>query len=131
MPLHAIWFLKKGDQRPSEVLPFGRVEILGAFLVQLADLLIEFVVHSFLTGALDTELDVIAVLPLIPGQMMKADKQTFDPLFGGPFPLEGVIVALLDLAPLFGEQTFQQIFPANEGLRLGCLLHFRITEVMA
>ena len=85
---------------------FSRVEILGAFLVQLADLLVEFVIHSFLTGALDTELDVIAVLPLIPGQMVEADKQTFGPLLGGPFFLEGVVVALLDMAPLLGEQTF-------------------------
>jgi hypothetical protein len=129
MPLHAIWFLKKGDQRPSEVLPFSRVEILGSSLVEFADLLIEFVVHSFLAGAFDSVLDVIAVLPLIPGKVVELDKQTFDPFLGGlPLP-ESVVMALLELAPLLGQQTFQKVLPSYLSLRLSRQFDFHIKEV--
>jgi len=65
MSLHAIWFLKEGNNGPSKVLPFRRVEILGPLLIKAADLLIHFVVHSFLPGSPDLVLDVIAVIPLI------------------------------------------------------------------
>jgi hypothetical protein len=68
--------------------------------------LIEFVVHSFLTGASDPVLDVIAVIPLIPSKVVQANKQTFDPLLGGLPLVEGVVVALLELTPLFGKETF-------------------------
>jgi len=66
LSLVAIRFLEEGDNGPTEVLPLGRGEILGAGLAQLTDLLVEFVVHSFLAGSTDTVLDVVAVVPLIP-----------------------------------------------------------------
>jgi len=51
-------------------------------LVELTDLLVEFVVHSFLAGSADAVLDVIAVVPLILGKVVEVDKQAFDPLPG-------------------------------------------------
>jgi len=60
-----IRFLEEGDNGPAEVLPLSRGEILGAGLAQLTDLLVELVVHSFLAGAADTVLDIVAVVPLI------------------------------------------------------------------
>jgi len=51
-------------------------------LVELADLLVEFVVHSFLEGSTDAVFDVVAVVPLIPGKVVEADKQAFDPSLG-------------------------------------------------
>jgi len=41
-------------------------EILGAGLVVLTDLLVNFVVHSFLAGLMDTVFDIVAVVPLVP-----------------------------------------------------------------
>ena len=51
-------------------------------------------------------LDIIAVIPLIPSKVVQANKQTFDPLLGGLPLVEGVVVALLELTPLFGKETF-------------------------
>jgi len=99
MSLVSIRFLEEGDNGPSDVLPLSRGEILGAGLVELADLLVEFVIHSFLVGLTDTVLDAIAVIPLIPGQVVEADKQAFDPSLGRLPTPQRVVVALLDLAP--------------------------------
>ena len=82
MSLVSIRFLEEGDNGPSEVLPLSRGEILGAGLVELADLLVEFVVHSFLVSSADAVFDVVAVVPLIPGEVVEADKQAFDPPLG-------------------------------------------------
>jgi len=57
MSLVSISFLEEGDNGPTEVLPLGRGEILRAGLVELADLLVEFAVHSFLAGSMDTVFD--------------------------------------------------------------------------
>jgi len=113
MSLVAIRFLEEGDNGPMEVLPLGRGEILGAGLAKLADLLVEFVVYSFLAGSADTVL-VVAVVPLIPSWVVEANVQAFDPLLGRlPTPLR-IAVALLDLAPLFGQETFKEVLPADE-----------------
>jgi len=82
MSLVSIGFLEEGDNGPSEVLPLRRGEILGAGLVKLADLLVELVVHSFLAGSADTVLDVVVVVPLIPGKVVETYKQSFDPPLG-------------------------------------------------
>jgi len=82
MSLVSIGLLEEGDNGTSEVLPLSRGEILGAGLVELADLFVEFVVHSFLAGLADTVLDVVPVVPLIPGKVVEADTQAFDPLLG-------------------------------------------------
>jgi len=80
MSLVSIRFLVEGDDRPTEVLPLDRGEILGAGLVELTDLLVKFVVHSFLAGTTDTVFDVITVVPLIPGKVVEVNKQAFDSL---------------------------------------------------
>ena len=107
MSLRAIWFLKEGNNGPSKVLPFRRVEILGPLLVKAADLLIHLVVHSFLPRSPDSVLDVISVFPLIPGEVMQASEQAFDPLLGGLPSPGGVVVALLELTPLLAKDAFQ------------------------
>ena len=122
--LVAIGFLEEGDNGPSEVLPLSRGEILGAGLVELADLLVEFVVHSFLASSADAVFDVVAVVPLIPGEVVEADKQAFDPPLGRLPTPQGVVVALLDLAPLLGQEAFKEVLPADERLGLGGLLNF-------
>jgi len=131
MSLVSIRFLEEGDDGPAEVLPLRRGEILRARLVQLADCLIKFVVHSFLTGLADAVLDVILVVPLIPGKVVEANKQAFDPSLGRLPTPQGVVVALLDLAPLLGQEAFKEVLPADEGLGLGCLPDFGFCEVVA
>ena len=129
MPLHAIWFLKKGDQRPSEVLPFSRVEILGSSLVEFVDLLIEFVVHSFLVGTSDLVLDVIAVLPLIPGKVVELEEETSGPALARSPKAFLIEVALLELLPMLGEKAFEEVLPANGGLGSDDLVNIVIREV--
>jgi len=114
MSLVSIWFLEEGDDGPAEVLPLSRGEILRARLVELADCLVKFVVHSFLTGSADTVLDVISVVPLVPGKVVEANKQAFDPSLGRLPTPQGVVVALLDLAPLLRKEAFKEVLPANE-----------------
>jgi len=82
LSLVSIRFLEEEDNGPTEVLPLDRGEILGAGLVELTDLLVKFVVHSFLTGSTDMMLDIVAVVPLIPGKVVEVDTQAFDPLLG-------------------------------------------------
>jgi len=129
--LVVIRFLEEGDNGPTEVLPLGRGEILGAGLAELTDLLVEFVVHSFVTGLSGTMLDIVAVVPLIPGKVVEADKQAFDSSLGRLPPPQRVVVALLDLAPLFGQEAFKEILPAYEQLGLGSLLDFYFLKVIA
>jgi len=101
-----------------------------AGLVQLADLLVKFVVHSFLAGSTDTVFDIVAVVPLIPGKVVEADKQAFDPLLCRLPTPQRVVVTLLDLAPLLGQETFKEIFPADERLGLDGLLDFCFRRVI-
>ena len=61
---------------------------------------------------------------------MKASEQAFDPPLGRLPAPEGVVVALLELAPLLGEETFKEILPAYVGLGLSCLSDFLILEVI-
>jgi len=131
MPLVSVGFLEQGEDGPAEVLPLSRGEILRAGLIQLADRLIKFVIHSFLTGSTDTVLDVVSVVPLIPGQVVKANKQAFDPSLGRLPAPQGIVMALLDLAPLLGQEAFKEVLPANEGLGLGCLPDVGFCEVIA
>jgi len=112
------------------VLLLGRGEVLGAGLVELADLLVEFVVHSFLAGSTDTVFDVVAVVPLIPGRVVEANKQAFDPPLGRLPTPQRVVVTLLDLAPLLGQEAFKEILPANERLGLGNLLDFCFRKII-
>jgi len=114
MSLASIRFLEEGDNGPREVLPLGRGESLRAGLVELTDLLVEFVVHFFFAGWTDVVLDVVAVVPLIPDKVVEADKQAFDPSLGRLPTPQRVAVALLDLAPLFGQEAFKEILPADK-----------------
>jgi len=130
MLLVSIRLLEEGDNGPSEVLPLSRGEILGAGLVELTDLLVKFVVHSFLAGSADTVFDIIAVVPLIPGKVVEVDKQAFDPPLGRLPAPQRVVVALLELVPLLGQEAFKEILPANERLGLGSLLDFCFRKVI-
>jgi len=114
-----------------EGLPLGRGEILGAGLTELADLLVEFVVHSILMGVTDTMLGIVAVVPLVPGKVVEADKQAFDLSLGRLPSPQRVVVELLDLAPLLGQEAFKEILPACERLGLGSLLDFCFLKVIA
>jgi len=124
MSLVSIRFLQEGDDGPTEVLPLSRWEILGAGLVELTDLLDEFVVHSFLAGSMDTVFDTVAVVPLIPGKVVEVDKQAMDPSLGRLPTPQRVVVVLLDLAPLLGQEAFKEILPVYKQLGLGSLLDF-------
>jgi len=53
---------------------------------------------------------------------VEADEQAFDPSFSRLPAPQGVAVALLDLASLFGQETVKEILPANKRLGLGGLL---------
>ena len=83
-------------------------------MLELADLLVEFVIHSFLARSADAVFDVVAVVPLIPGEVVEADEQAFDPPLGRLPTPQRVVVALLDLAPLLGQEAFKEVLPANE-----------------
>ena len=99
-------------------------------MVELADLLVELVVHSFSAGLTVAVFDVVAVVPLIPGKVVEADKQAFDPSLGRLPTPQRVVVALLDLVPLRGQEAFKEILPADECLGLGSLLDFCFEKVI-
>jgi len=63
-------------------------------------------------------LDVVATVPLVPGKVVEANKQAFDPSLGQLPAPQGVAVALLDLEPLFRQETFKEILQAHERLVL-------------
>jgi len=61
---------------------------------------------------------------------VETDKQAFDPSLGRLPTPQGVVVALLDLAPLLGQEAFEEILPAYERLGLGSLLDVCFREVI-
>jgi len=99
-------------------------------LVELTGLLVKFVLHFFLVGMTDTVLDVVVVVPLIPGKVVEANKQAFDPSLGRPPAPQRVVVAVFDLVPLFRQETFKEILPAYERLGLGSLSDFHYLKVI-
>lgn len=60
--------------------------------------------------------NIIPVLPPIPSQVMKLQKKTIGPTFAGLLAAAGVVMALLQLAPVGEEEALKQVFPANGGL---------------
>ena len=74
--------------------------------------------------------DVVAVVPLIPGEVVETDKHAFDPPLGRLPTPQRVVVALLDLAPLLGQEAFEEVLPADERLGLSGLLDFRFRKVI-
>jgi len=65
-------------------------------------------------------------------KVVEADKQAFDPPLGQLLTStpQRVVVALLDLAPLLGQEAFKEILPADERLGLGNLLDFCFRKVI-
>jgi len=64
--------------------------------------------------------DVVAVLPLIPGQVVELQEKARGPTLAGFPAAVGVVMSLLQLPPFGGEEPLEHVLPADGRLRLGC-----------
>ena len=67
----------------------------------------------FVVGLEDYMLDVVAVIPLFPGKMVKGHQHSSDPKLAGATDVVFLVILGLELLPLFGGQAFQEAFPAK------------------
>ena len=51
---------------------------------------------------------------------MELNEETFSPLFTGLAAAKGLVMSLLEQAPLGREEAFKEVLPANGGLGLDC-----------
>ena len=59
---------------------------------------------------------LVAVIPLIPGQVMELNEETTGPFLARLANAFLIVEALLELSPRLGEKAFEQVLPANGGL---------------
>jgi len=64
--------------------------------------------------------DIIAVLPLIPGQVVELQEQATGPTLAGFPAAAGVVMSLLQLPPFGREEPLEHVLPVDGGLRLDC-----------
>jgi len=64
--------------------------------------------------------DIVAVLPLIPGQLVEHEEKATCPMLAGFPATAGVVMPLLQLLPFGREESLKHVLPADGGLRLGC-----------
>jgi len=64
--------------------------------------------------------DIIAMLPLIPGQVVELEEKATGPALAGFTATTGVVMSLLQVPPFGREKSLKHVLPANGGLRLGC-----------
>jgi len=97
--------------------------------IETLDLMVESAFHAKVTIAIDGVLDVVAMFPLIPGQVMELDEETLGPALARFPAVVPVVVALLELTPRGGEKALQQVLPADGGLRCGGPVDCIVLEV--
>ena len=64
--------------------------------------------------------DIVAVLPLIPGQVVELEEQATGPTLAGFPAAAGVVMSLLQLSPFRREEPLEHVLPSYGGLSLGC-----------
>ena len=64
--------------------------------------------------------DVVAVLPLVPGQVVELQEEAPGPTLAGLPAAAGVVMSLLQLPPFGGEEPLEHVLPSYGGLGLGC-----------
>jgi len=72
--------------------------------------------------------DVIAVLPLVPGQVVELQEKAAGPPLAGLPAAAGVVMSLLQLPPFGGEEPLEHVLPVDGGLGLGCSSHRRVAK---
>lgn len=99
-------FVKKGRDGESEVVPFSGWKLGSALGIEALNLEVEAAFHAKVSGTVEIMLDLVAMIPLIPGQVMELDEESFGPPLAG-FPAAlAVVVALLELSPGGRKQSF-------------------------
>jgi len=108
---------------------FPRGEARTGLGIETLNLMVKVAFHAKVSSSIRAVLDLIPIVPLVPGEVMKLDKETLVPAFAGLPGVVPVTVALLVLPPRGGEKAFQQILPVNGGLRGGGTVDCILLEV--
>jgi len=72
--------------------------------------------------------NAVAVLPLIPGQVVELQEEAPGPPFAGLLAAVGVVMLLLQLPPFGGEEPLEHVLPADGRLGLGCSSYRRVIK---
>ena len=100
-------FGKKFHQNKFEVMPCRRGEVLATSLVKHADAAVEGSVFSIIPGSCYPMLDVIPMVPLVPGQVVQLEEKSLGPPLAGLSAALGKVVPLLEMLPFGRDETFQ------------------------
>ena len=108
---------------------FPRGEVGAGLGTEAFDVVVQSAFHVKESSLIGLVLDLVPMIPLIPGEVVELDEETLGPAFAQFLAVVLVAMALLELSPRGGEKAFQQILPANGGLRGGGTVDFILLEV--
>ena len=103
---------EKGSEVERVTIPVGG----GQFMHVVEQLLGDFPMKKFCGGSVvglgNLCVDLVAVVPLFPSQVVQVHQHAFDPSTAGLTRLGLLEVAVLDLLPGFGCRSFKEVEPA-------------------
>ena len=126
--LVGVGLLKQFDKSEAKVVAEGRREMAAVIKIHIANVVIEGTVGGVVARSKDTMLDGVAVVPLVPGQVMQLNEQALGPAFGRLAATFGIVMVLLQLSPLRRHKALKQVLPANGGLGLHRFGHIGIIK---
>jgi len=128
MPFVGIRLGKEMYQGEAKVVSQGGRQVPATIAVEETDVAVEGQVGCVVPRSNMPMFDVIAVLPLIPGQVMELQEKAPGSVLAGLPAAAGVVMSLLQLPPFGGEEPLEHVLPADGGLGLGCSSHQRVIK---
>lgn len=116
--LVGVGLLKQFDKSEAEVVTERRREMTAVIKIHIANVVIEGTVGGVVARSKDAMLDGVAVVPLVPGQVVQLYEQALGPAFARLAAASGIVIALLQLSPLRRHKALKQVLPANGRLGL-------------
>ena len=122
-------FLQYCWDSQAEVVAFSRWQVLTTLGIELLNLGVQPTFHSKISAAVGLVFHLVAVVPLIPGQVVQLEEKTSGPALARSAEAFLIEVALLELLPMLGEKALEEVLPANGGLGSDDLVNIIILEV--
>jgi len=123
VPFVGIWLGKEVYQGKAKVVLQGGRQVPATIAVEETDVAVEGQVGCVVPRPNMPMFDVIAMFPLVPGQVMELQEKAPGPTLAGVPAAARVIMSLLQLPPFGGEEPLKHVLPADGGLGLSCSSH--------
>jgi len=123
------WLVQYRRDGQSKVITFSGWEIRAALGIEPLDGHIQAPFHSKVTEAIRLMLDLVAMVPLIPCQVVELNEESPGPALARLPQVFLVVVTLLEMFPRLGEEPLEKILPADGGLRRDDVINVIIFKV--